>query len=371
MVKIGDIDLKGELVEVSVDELIEDVPVNEEHVRYLMNSLKEEGQISPILVWQEGKRVFDGFHRLSAVKRLGWKVILCLIYSCDEKKFWDLRITSAVSHKTVHFARVIEWVQLAFQETDWGKKMNPSQAFGIGQRGAGARVSLSPEERKALTAWVYEKSRQWRIEPNRIREMLQIAEISVPTLIKDVREDGKPGVVTPSIMAAIARSFPRRDIQTAIVQKVKNEKLILKDINTLLERLAEAETEQDRERILRTVYRRKPRTGGSPKTATEELQKIRSKVVTDALHQLCLTLPQLSKPQPFDEVLREALAVIGIYFEGESLDALEILQRENNSLKEEGQRQAEKIERMKKQTDDMRRTISSQQAQINELVRRD
>jgi ParB-like chromosome segregation protein Spo0J len=365
---IGQIELNGELIRIPLNELVEDVAVDLSHVRELAQSIKDNGQLVPIVVWEEEGRIIDGFHRLSALRQAGSDKALCISYSCDEEAFWNLRILSDSTHRSVSFARVVEWVELAFSKTPWRDKVRAEEAFTRGRRGATPRGGLTIEERKELGQWVGEKSRLWNIPVMRIREMLKIANIAGPTLTRQVRDEQKPGALTQSILRAVVTQLPRQDLREAVVQKVRDEKLTLRDTEGLVEQVSEASTEQRREELVQLTYQR-PRPGRSPESVARSLHELRTRYVTEALGQLNTILPELAGPQSFDNQMKHAYTVIALYLGGEDVTALEILQRENQAEKEEIQRLTTEVRSQKNIIEAQQGTITSQQHQIENLLR--
>ncbi len=68
-------------------EIVARIKVDEEHLKLLMKSLKEDGQLHPITVrpLPDGRyEIIDGLHRVEAAKRLGWKDIEANVITVDE-----------------------------------------------------------------------------------------------------------------------------------------------------------------------------------------------------------------------------------------------------------------------------------------------
>ena len=77
-------------------EIVARTKVDEEYLKILMKSLKEDGQLHPITVrpLPDGRyEIIDGLHRVEAAKRLGWKDIEANVVSVDdlEAKFLALK----------------------------------------------------------------------------------------------------------------------------------------------------------------------------------------------------------------------------------------------------------------------------------------
>jgi len=68
-------------------EIVARTKVDEEHLKLLMKSLKEDGQLHPITIrpLPDGRyEVIDGLHRVEAAKRIGWRDIEANIISVDD-----------------------------------------------------------------------------------------------------------------------------------------------------------------------------------------------------------------------------------------------------------------------------------------------
>jgi len=68
-------------------EIVARKKIDEEHVKFLMKSLAEDGQLHPITVraLPDGRyEIIDGLHRVESAKRLGWKDIEANVISVDD-----------------------------------------------------------------------------------------------------------------------------------------------------------------------------------------------------------------------------------------------------------------------------------------------
>ncbi len=203
----------------------EEVAVDQEHANELALSIEKEsnkngniGQLTPVLLAQvEGSDQFyilDGFHRCSALNSLGKEEIYATIKTdCTFEDVIDIRIVSAKSHKSVKFSRIVEWVEQAWDETEWSDRVGLSLAFQLAflKTSTGGRVGLSKDEAEAIRQWVQEKCKQWEVSPNRVQGFLRTAQHADPKLVKTARErktGHKIEAVTPDHLKEIARLLP-------------------------------------------------------------------------------------------------------------------------------------------------------------------
>ena len=136
-----------------IGQLVSDVAVDPVHVRELADSIKVSGPISPVLVREETSELIDGFHRVAAMKELGFDSVESIVTGCDDETFWDLRIMSATLHKAVTFARAVDWIEEAFSMSPWK------------DRYASAHSLFTQAERreapKEARDWVQSKVQKW------------------------------------------------------------------------------------------------------------------------------------------------------------------------------------------------------------------
>lgn len=110
------------LVDIDPAELIvDDMPVDDEHVQELVDSLPaHDGRIVfPPYVWLQGKKIIDGFHRVTVARKTGMKTITVALVDVSETRFWDLRIMAAKPHKRIEDKRLYEWI-IQCWKVDWG-----------------------------------------------------------------------------------------------------------------------------------------------------------------------------------------------------------------------------------------------------------
>lgn len=103
--------MNAETMTINPNELVIDLPVDDAHVRELMESLLKNGRmVEPVTVWLQDMRIVNGFHRTEAAKRLGWQSMPALIQDLTEDEFWDARIIAAKPHKAVEPTRMAAWM---------------------------------------------------------------------------------------------------------------------------------------------------------------------------------------------------------------------------------------------------------------------
>jgi hypothetical protein len=115
---------QGSMVLVDIDPtelVVDDMPVDDEHVKELIDSLPAHGGqiVFPPYVWLQGKRIIDGFHRVTAARKTGMQTITVALVDVSETRFWDLRIMAAKPHKRIEDKRLYEWV-IECWKADWG-----------------------------------------------------------------------------------------------------------------------------------------------------------------------------------------------------------------------------------------------------------
>lgn len=112
---------ESNIMMVNPNEIVIDMPVDEQNVLQKMESMRERGIIQPVTLWLQGMRVIDGFHRSVAAQRLGWNEIPCYVVDCNEDAFWDARIQSARQHHRIENERLRSWMIESWKSTQWYK----------------------------------------------------------------------------------------------------------------------------------------------------------------------------------------------------------------------------------------------------------
>jgi len=204
---------------------MQDVPVDEEHVKDLAASIKKEaetkgghGQLSPVSlaeIVEFGQfPIMDGFHRTPAVKLLGRESVYgTLRPNSSWEDVIDHRILAATTHRSVRFSRVVEWVEEAWRMTPWSRRVGSVSAFTLAhsRTSTGERLGLAPEEVKEIKNWVNKKCDFWRLSPFTIYNNLSIARAADPELVHEARErrQGRTlEALTPMHLSVVTKALP-------------------------------------------------------------------------------------------------------------------------------------------------------------------
>lgn len=227
-----------------INRLVSDVAVDPVHVRELADSIKVSGPISPVLVRDETLELIDGFHRVAAMRELGFDNVECIITPCDQETFWDLRIISATLHKAVTFARAVDWIDEAFAESHW--KNQYKSAYNIFN---GVRQGYVTGEAKA---WVEAKGTKWGLTVGTIENWLQAKQTLAPELREELRTSTAASRREPSQYIEIAHALPTRpELQKRVLDKVEREGLSTKEIREVSKAIRSVADEEEVETILR------------------------------------------------------------------------------------------------------------------------
>lgn len=215
---------------IPIARLVSDVAVDPVHVRELADSIKVCGPISPVLVREDNFALIDGFHRVAAMKELGFQEIECILTTCDDETFWDLRIISASLHKAVTFARVIDWIEEVFQLSPWKDEHKSAYSLfaTVNKRGG----------TKEAVEWVNLKAQKWGLAPATVQNWLYAKQSLAPDLLQEakysVRNDEGMSL---QHYQSVARTIPGRpELQRQVIEKARAEGLT----STELEQVARA-----------------------------------------------------------------------------------------------------------------------------------
>ena len=202
-----------------IDRLINEVAVDPVHVRELADSIKVSGPISPVMVRQESNELIDGFHRVAAMRELGFPNVECIITPCDDEVFWDLRIMSASLHKSITFSRAVDWVEECFNLSPLQHSYKSAfSLFNDVARGHGNRDAK---------VWVENKCQKWGLAPGTIRQWLYTKQSLDPSLVEEARNSStNEGSLPFSHYYRVAETLPNKpDLQKRVIDKAKEEQL--------------------------------------------------------------------------------------------------------------------------------------------------
>jgi hypothetical protein len=169
------------------------------------DSIKVSGPITPVTVRAESLTLIDGFHRVAAMKELGFSEVECFVLDCDEETFWDMRITAASTHKAVTFARVVDWIDEVFQlapamQRHKSSYKNAHSLFDAVHNGT------APNE---IQTWAINKGQQWGLKVSTIRNWLYTRQSLAPDLLAEAKTPSSEGGRAKSIIQPLPQS--RRD----------------------------------------------------------------------------------------------------------------------------------------------------------------
>lgn len=239
-----------------IADLVSDVPVDLLHTKELADSIMGRGQLAPVIVREETREVIDGFHRIAAMKELGFKQVECVLTPCDDESFWDFRIIQASLHKNVTFARAIDWIEEVFRLspglrsiTERYSKEGKAYKNAYTLFAAVRQGTASPE----ITKWATDKAKVWGLATHTIENWLAARERLEPSLLEEVRHPVKEEPeVTPTHYVEVARELPTRpELQKPVIEKVKREGLSVKEARTVAQALRRAEDQEEVQSILK------------------------------------------------------------------------------------------------------------------------
>ncbi len=230
-------------INLPIEELVSDVPVDPVHTRELADSIMSKGQLAPAIIREETKEVIDGFHRIAAMKELGFNEVECVLTPCDDEGFWDFRIIQASLHKNVTFARAIEWMSKVFQISPWRDKY--TSAYSLFNNFSQGKV---PKEE---AAWAESKAKTWGLSPHTITNWLRTKESLEPSLLEELKKNVVDNIpVTPYL--EVAQNLPTRpELQRPVIEKARREDLSMKEIRAVSQAIRRAEDEEEVQSILR------------------------------------------------------------------------------------------------------------------------
>lgn len=226
-----------------ISKLVSDVAVDPVHVRELADSIKVSGPISPVLVREESLELIDGFHRVAAMKELGFDSVESIVTPCDQETFWDLRIMSATLHKAVTFARAVEWIDEAFSQSIWKEKYSSAHSLFT--------QSSKREAPKDVQDWAETKAKKWGLSTGTIESWLHAKQAMAPELKEELKTRVGATVVPTDTYIEIARSLQTKpDLQKCVLEKAREEGLTSKSVREVSRAVRQAADEEEVKTIL-------------------------------------------------------------------------------------------------------------------------
>lgn len=295
----------------------EDVAVDEAHVRELADSIEREargglrtGQLSSVTLGHipgfDKLAIIDGFHRVTALESKGRTEAFATIRpNSSWEEVIDLRILAATTHRSVKFARLIEWVGESWNYSQWSKKIKAAQAFQLTFTGmTGSRLGLDSEEVREIREWVERKCDQWHISASSVYIHLSTALLADPDLVKEARErigGRKLDAVTPQHLSAISRILPYKyEIQKEIAQAAKSLNLTVPKTRALALAVAQVKDVDEARTIINSGNWRTVEPVYSPsrarelrKVAKEETRRGVNPILVEKFYQAQMEIGQL------------------------------------------------------------------------------
>lgn len=228
-------------INLPMNELVSDVAVDPVHTRELADSIMSKGQLAPAIIREETKEVIDGFHRIAAMKELGFNEVECVLTPCDDEGFWDFRIIQASLHKNVTFARAIDWMDKVFGLSSWTNRYK--NAHILFEK---VRDKSAPQE---VQKWAEEKAKTWGLSITVISEWLETKEKLQPEVLNEAKRGGRAPL---SHYREVAHTLPTApELHKPLIEKAIKEELTQPQVKTVAQALKRAEDEEEVQNILR------------------------------------------------------------------------------------------------------------------------
>lgn len=224
-----------------IAELVSDVPVDPVHTRELADSIMSKGQLAPVIIREESREVIDGFHRIAAMKELGFNEVECVLTPCDDEGFWDFRIIQASLHKNITFARAIDWMDKVFGLSSWTNRYK--NAHILFEK---VRDKSAPQE---VQEWAEKKAKTWGLSVTVISEWLETKEKLQPEALDEAKRGGRAPLTHYREVAHTLPTMP--ELHKPLIEKAIKEELTQPQIKTVAQALKRAEDEEEKQSILR------------------------------------------------------------------------------------------------------------------------
>ena len=228
-------------VSLQIKELINNVAVDIVHVKELSDSIMKKGQLAPVIVREETNEVIDGFHRVEAMKELGFDHVDCVTTPCDDEEFWDFRIVQAALHKSVTFARAVDWVDQVFKLSPWTEKYK--SGFSLFQQ---AERGKAPKE---IEDWAMTKAKTWGLAIGTIKQWMYTKQVLEPSLLQEAKDNDI--IIPTNTYVEVATKLPTKpELHKLLVEKATKETLSTMQIRAVAQALNRAGDKDEIKSIL-------------------------------------------------------------------------------------------------------------------------
>ena len=246
---------------------------------------------------------------------------------------------SASLHKTVTFARAVDWIEEVFQASNL--KDNYRSAFSLFDS---VRVHKATKE---TTDWAVEKGQKWGLSVSTIREWLYTKQALAPDVYAEAKA-GTSSIPTSTFVRVADRLSGKPELQRAVIEKAKTEDLTGAQVAAVASAVRTAPNEEAATSILRQPVSRtaddlthsarveqllrEPKVEPSPRQVQRELKGPALEVYLDLQQQVhnikrlspesieALTVPQraemLDAVDELMKVLQEFRDMLGGSIEG-------------------------------------------------------
>lgn len=394
----------SDMMMVNPNEIVIDMPVDEQNVLQKMESMKANGIIQPITLWLYGMRVIDGFHRVMAAQRLGWAEIPCYVIDCSEDAFWDARIQSARQHHKIADDRLTAWIFESWKLTKWHVSFAtgyansllsaPTQStemiqmaeqlWNIFRKETGGRTSI-PTTRKGrknqeLIAWLDEKAKMWGATTcdvaARILDKLGIISVDneygirfIDSLAKkyDLTFAQRQKVVTESNGGDIGRlptqvGIDKYDVEKWVRQEIDTNKINPLGLLPFIEKKNMQKQEHYAQQNARLVeYSQTPE--GRARTYKINVEKVKA-IAADAISLVKSVSDVISDTKDFSDPIIEVISTLTA-FHGEKFKSRET--RISDRLAARNAELSEKVKNLSDEVASLKRALAAKQVATPKL----
>ena len=201
--------------------------------------------------------IINGQHRYEGMKLVElWKnepqfFFSNVMYGCTDEEYWNLKVLAVHSTKSVKFARMAIIMKKAFLSTSWNdpelkdrianEEISLAQVFTISNFDtSGKKLGLSASQAEELKGWAKSRASEWDRPLGTLRNDMQKIEVANPDVVKMVRAPiGKKSgeyLFTYGKLKKLLKIFPGEwELQLSIANTTINNKLAIKDLETLLD----------------------------------------------------------------------------------------------------------------------------------------